>query len=162
LHLLNTDPAQARAYIKQQPGFSGLSDELLDQQIDTFRKMDPEMLKKALAMVKPLVGYYQTVDAKTGGRGKYVLFLTFLVLVVIGCYLTYLCWGLFWTVWGYVFGFSSGPGSTGAEAYVSSGGVGDSGGGVSEVGSGAESNAGGTGGMFSGHTGDDGGDEFEF
>ena len=104
LRILQSDPVQARNFIKRQPGMSGLPDEMLDQQLDMLRKMDPTMLKRALMYLKPLNGYYQKIDAFTGGRGKYVLIVLAIIMLVLVLFLVYLAWRAFWVCWGFIFG----------------------------------------------------------
>ena len=155
--MLHGDPTQARAFLRSQPALTHslatVSDDTLDQQLDTFRAVDPHVLRQLYSAVKPLLRGYQAVDVCTGGRGKYVLCVVFVVLVGMGVYLTCLCWGWFW---GYVSGGVSGGVSE--PAVVSSGVSGSvSDGGVSECGSGAATVPLG---VLSGHN--DGDDEFEF
>jgi hypothetical protein len=162
LRVLHGDPTQARTFLRSQPALTHslatVSDDTLDQQLDTFRAVDPHVLRQLYSAVKPLLRGYQAVDVCTGGRGKYVLCVVFVVLVGMGVYLTCLCWGWFWACWGYVSGGVSEPAvvSSGVSGGVSGSGV--SGSGVSSGVSGGAATA--PLGVLSGHN--DGDDEFEF
>lgn len=122
LRVLQGDPAQARALVRAQPGMDSLSDEMIDQQLDTFRQLPPETLKMVLRASLKLRGYYQKVDVMSGGRGRYVVYLLAAVAVVVILGGLYLCWTLVGALWRLLTGSSTPPHSAPRDTLESSSG----------------------------------------